>query len=197
MVMREEPTRRESYLLVRAPMTTVGKPCSPGTPAALLEFPTDVPRNRLGLARRLCDPKHPLTSRVAVNRLWQLCFGSGLVRTPEDFGSQGAPPTHPALLDWLAVEFVDSGWDVKAMLKLIMMSRTYRQSSEHPDPAIAVAELMRILVDEHNVAWTKAWKITRATLSYTNHTLLPEALETWSVDLLGRLLPRHLRDHLT
>ncbi len=140
MVMREEPRRRESYLLVRGAYDNRGEAVQPGTPAALLDFPTDVPRNRLGLARWLCDPKHPLTSRVAVNRLWQLCFGSGLVRTPEDFGSQGAPPTHPALLDWLAVEFVDSGWDVKAMLKLIMMSRTYRQSSEHPDPSIAVAD---------------------------------------------------------
>jgi len=108
----------------------------PGTPAALLDFPDDAPRNRLGLARWLSDPKHPLTSRVAVNRLWQICFGIGLVRTPEDFGSQGAPPTHPALLDWLAVELVESGWDVKSTLKLIMMSQTYRQSSEHPDRSL-------------------------------------------------------------
>jgi len=108
----------------------------PGTPAALLDFPDDAPRNRLGLARWLSDPKHPLTSRVAANRLWQVCFGTGLVRTPEDFGSQGAPPTHPALLDWLAVELVESGWDVKSTLKLIMMSQTYRQSSEHPDRSL-------------------------------------------------------------
>ncbi len=137
MVMREEPKRRTTFVLNRGAYDNHGESVVPGTPAALPAFPDDAPRNRLGLARWLCDPKHPLTSRIAVNRLWQICFGTGLVRTPEDFGSQGAAPTHPDLLDWLAVEFVESGWDVKRLLKLIMMSETYRQSSHHPNPQIA------------------------------------------------------------
>ncbi len=136
MVMRELPTRRPSYLLVRGAYDNHGSEVQPGTPAAFIPFPDDSPRNRLGLAKWLCDPHHPLTSRVAVNRLWQICFGSGLVRTPEDFGSQGEPPTHPELLDWLAVDFVESGWNQKRMLKQIMMSATYRQSSSHPDPKV-------------------------------------------------------------
>ncbi|WP_246146009.1 DUF1553 domain-containing protein [Rubripirellula lacrimiformis] len=134
MVMRELDTARPSHLLARGEYSMPGKVVQPGTPAALLPFPTDAPANRLGLADWLCDPRHPLTSRVAVNRLWQMLFGVGLVRTPEDFGSQGSPPSHPELLDYLAIEYIDSGWDTKAMLKRIMMSRTYRQSSRHPDP---------------------------------------------------------------
>ena len=136
MVMRELPQRRPSYLLLRGAYDQRGQSVQPGTPEALTPYPTDLPKNRLGLARWLIDPEHPLTSRVAVNRLWQLCFGRGLVRTPEDFGSQGEPPTHPELLDWLATEMINSGWDVKHMLKLIVMSDTYRRSSRHPDPGI-------------------------------------------------------------
>jgi hypothetical protein len=129
MVMREMDSPRQSYLLRRGAYDDRADPVDAGTPAALGPFPDDLPRNRLGLARWMTDPQHPLTSRVAVNRLWQLCFGVGLVRTPEDFGSQGDPPTHPELLDWLAVDFIESGWDIKRMLKQIMMSATYRQSS--------------------------------------------------------------------
>ncbi len=140
MVMRELPNRRKSHLLVRGAYDNHGPEVSPGTPAALTPFPDDAPLNRLGLAQWLCDPQHPLTSRVAVNRLWQICFGSGLVRTPEDFGSQGDPPTHPELLDWLAVDFVESGWDQKRMLKRIMMSATYRQSSRHPNPKVTQSD---------------------------------------------------------
>jgi hypothetical protein len=133
MVMRELPQRRQSYFLNRGAYDNRGEPVGPDTPAALIGFPDDAPRNRLGLARWLTRPDHPLTSRVAVNRLWQICFGAGLVRTPEDFGSQGEPPTHPELLDWLAVDLMDNGWDVKRAIKQIMMSATYRQSSHHPD----------------------------------------------------------------
>jgi hypothetical protein len=132
MVMRERPTKRSTFLLVRGAYDNHGPAVDPATPGALTGFPQDAPRNRLGLAQWLCNPAdiHPLTSRVAVNRLWQLCFGRGLVRTPEDFGSQGAPPTHPDLLDWMAVDFVESGWNVKRMLKQIMLSQTYRRSSQ-------------------------------------------------------------------
>jgi hypothetical protein len=93
-------------------------------------LPKDAPLNRLTLARWLVDPGHPLTSRVAVNRYWQTYFGIGLVKTQEDFGVQGEPPSHPELLDWLATEFVRTGWDVRAMQRLIVTSSTYRQSSK-------------------------------------------------------------------
>jgi hypothetical protein len=98
-------------------------------PAILPPLADERPRNRLTLARWLVQPGHPLTSRVAVNRFWQMYFGTGLVKTQEDFGVQGEPPSHPELLDWLATEFVRSGWDVRALQRLIVTSATYRQSS--------------------------------------------------------------------
>ena len=129
MVMQESENPRTTFVLERgaydAPTDSVG----PGTPASILPLPGDAPPNRLGLARWMTHPDNPLTSRVAVNRLWQLLFGEGLVRTPEDFGSQGALPTHPGLLDYLAVTFMDSGWDTKYLLRHIMLSATYRQSA--------------------------------------------------------------------
>ena len=129
MVMREMATPRETFRLERGAYDSPAESVEAGTPEALLPFPEDQPRNRLGLARWLTDPRHPLTSRVAVNRVWQQLFGQGLVRTPEDFGSQGASPTHQDLLDWLSYEFIDSGWDLKQLIKQIVMSATYRQSS--------------------------------------------------------------------
>ncbi|TWU22548.1 Planctomycete cytochrome C [Novipirellula galeiformis] len=134
MVMKELSEPKLSYLLERGVYDQRGEAVEPATPSILPNFPEDAPRNRLGLAQWLTRNDHPLTSRVAVNRLWQICFGEGIVRTPEDFGSQGAPPTHPELLDWLAVEFIENGWDIKRMLKRIVTSATYRQSSQNPDP---------------------------------------------------------------
>jgi hypothetical protein len=132
MVMREMKRRRPTYLLIRGAYDKRGPQVEPESPAIFPPSPKDAPRNRLGLAKWLTDPRHPLTSRVAVNRLWQLLFGDGLVRTPEDFGSQGQPPTHPELLDWLAADFMKHGWDVKRTLKQIVMSATYRQASSWP-----------------------------------------------------------------
>ena len=129
MVMRELPTPRQTYFLKRGAYDAPGDPVSPGTPDVFPPMAADAPRNRLGLARWLTDPGHPLTSRVAVNRFWQMVFGNGLVRTPEDFGRQGQPPTHPELLDWLANDFVEHGWDVKRLIKMLVMSATYQQSS--------------------------------------------------------------------
>ncbi len=129
MVMSEMSKPRETFVLGRGDYRNQTAKVTAGVPAVLNPLPADAPPNRLGLARWLVDPANPLTARVTVNRYWQMIFGTGLVRTSEDFGSQGEPPSHPALLDWLAVEFVESGWDVKALLKKIVMSAAYRQSS--------------------------------------------------------------------
>jgi hypothetical protein len=101
-------------------------------------MPKDFPRNRLGFAQWLVHPDHPLTARVAVNRYWQMYFGRGLVKTAEDFGNQGEMPSNPELLDWLAVYFVESGWNIKALQKMIVMSATYRQSSKPSEKAAAI-----------------------------------------------------------
>lgn len=131
-VMEEMAAPRLTYLLNRGaydqPITN--SLLQPVTFATLPPMKNELPRNRLGLARWLFQDDHPLTARVAVNRCWQMHFGIGLVKTAEDFGSQGERPSHPELLDWLAVKFRESGWDVKAMHKLILMSATYRQSSK-------------------------------------------------------------------
>jgi hypothetical protein len=129
MVMEEMTTPRKAHVLVRGQYDNPGEEVQPGVPTVFPPIPEDVPNNRLGFARWLVNPQHPLTARVAVNRIWQKYFGQGLVRTTEDFGSQGDRPSHPELLDWLAVDFVESGWNMKVMHRLIVMSATYRQSS--------------------------------------------------------------------
>jgi hypothetical protein len=128
-VMADVPKRRPTHILVRGDYRNLGKDVQPGVPAILGSLPTDTPPNRLALARWLVDPKHPLTARVAVNRLWQMIFGAGLVKTSEDFGVRGERPSHQELLDWLACEFVHSGWDIKHLMRLIVTSSVYRQSS--------------------------------------------------------------------
>jgi len=130
-VMQELPKekRRSTYVMVKGNFLERGEPVEPGVPDAFHHFPTDVPHNRLGVAQWLMHEDNPLTARVAVNRFWARIFGTGLVETEEDFGTQGELPSHPKLLDWLAVEFRESGWDIKRLLKLIVTSSTYRQSS--------------------------------------------------------------------
>jgi hypothetical protein len=130
MVMKELAKERPTYLLKRGSYDAPANRVERGTPASLPLFSAALPRNRLGLAQWLTDPGHPLTARVAVNRWWQTLFGRGLVSTPEDFGSQGQLPSHPELLDWLARELIDGGWDVKRVIRLIVTSATYRQSSD-------------------------------------------------------------------
>jgi hypothetical protein len=129
MVMQESATPHETHLLLRGAYDRPGDKVASGVPAALPPLPAGAANNRLGFAKWLVDPGNPLTARVAVNRFWQMYFGIGLVKTVEDFGSQGEWPSHPELLDWLATEFIRTGWDVKAMQKTIVMSATYRQSS--------------------------------------------------------------------
>src|SRR5438132_6751235 len=123
------PTPRETHVLIRGAYDRPGEKVTPALPAVLASSPMTDPANRLGLARWLVDPSNPLMARVTVNRFWQMYFGTGIVKTAEDFGSQGEPPSHPELLDWLATEFVRTGWDVRALQKIIVMSATYRQSS--------------------------------------------------------------------
>jgi len=130
MVMQDMPVPRETHLLLRGAYDRPGEKVEPGVPAILTPLPNDAPGNRLGLARWITDASNPLTARVAVNRFWQNAFGIGLVKTVEDFGSQGEWPENLDLLDWLATEFVRTGWDMKAIQKTIVMSATYRQTSK-------------------------------------------------------------------
>jgi len=138
MVMQEMPTPRETHVLIRGGYDAPGEKVEPGVPEQLLgAWPAGAPHNRLGLAQWLTKPDHPLTSRVVVNRFWQQLFGEGLVKTSDNFGMQGEWPSHPELLDWLAREFVDSGWNVKALMKRMVLSATYRQDSAASPELIA------------------------------------------------------------
>ena len=141
MVMDESHgPKRQTPMLNRGDFRQPGDLVEPGTPASLLPFPPGAPKNRLGLAQWLTAPKHPLTSRVQVNRLWTVFFGRGLVATPEDFGLQGRVPAQPDLLNWLAVHFMESGWNTKALCREIALSQTYRQSTTPSDKALFEAD---------------------------------------------------------
>ena len=143
MVMQDLPTPRDTFMLIRGEYNKKGAKVTAGVPAFLPPLPMGAPNNRLGLARWLTDPSHPLMSRVIVNRYWQMFFGTGLVKTVEDFGSQGELSSHPELLDWLAVEFSSTlpaggegpgvrgrrAWSVRDLIRMIVTSATYRQSS--------------------------------------------------------------------
>jgi hypothetical protein len=128
-VMSDLDTARKTFVLNRGNYDAPGKEVEPGTPASLLPFPADYPRNRLGLSQWLFHPGNPLTARVFVNRIWMELFGKGLVKSAADFGMQGALPSHPALLDWLAVDIREHGWNIKRLVKQMVMSATYRQSA--------------------------------------------------------------------
>lgn len=130
LVMQERTEPRGAYVLERGEYERRGEQVYPQTPAALPPMAADAAPNRLSLAKWLLSSEHPLTARVTINRFWQNVFGTGIVKTAEDFGTQGIPPVHPELLDWLATEFIASGWDVQQMLKLMLTSATYRQSAQ-------------------------------------------------------------------
>ena len=130
MIMEELDTIKPAYILARGVYDAKRERVNRGTPTAILEFSDELPKNRLGLATWLFDKRNPLTSRVLVNRYWQMLFGQGIVSSPEDFGNQGAIPSHPELLDWMSTAFINSGWDMKQLVKMMVMSSTYRQSSK-------------------------------------------------------------------
>ena len=145
MVMQEMPKRRRTYVLDRGEYNLYKEEVFPDVPKTILSMPKNLPLNRLGLAKWLTLPDHPLTARVTVNRYWQMYFGRGLVKTAGDFGNQGDMPSHPELLDWLAISFIESGWNVKALQKLIVMSATYRQRS-NLSPQLMAADPENILL---------------------------------------------------
>jgi hypothetical protein len=130
-VMRElgNQQRRETHVLIKGNFLTKGPPVEPGVPSSFHSSPNEVDLDRMGMARWLVDAENPLTARVAANRIWAILFGRGLVATEEDFGTQGDLPSHPQLLDWLATEFSERGWDVKRLIRILVTSSTYRQSA--------------------------------------------------------------------
>jgi hypothetical protein len=149
MVMKDSSWKRPTYILIRGNYDAHGEPVDIGLPPVI--FPFDSNRygtNRLALARWLFDPKHPLTARVFVNRMWQEFFGRGLVKTSGDFGMQGEMPSHPELLDWLAVDFRENGWNIKRLIKQMVMSATYKQSS--------VVSEKKLATDPENILLSRA-----------------------------------------
>jgi hypothetical protein len=130
MITKDLPQGRPSFIRKRGIYDQYGEEVKAGVPASLPPLPKKTPNNRLAFSKWLVSSDHPLTARVTINRYWQLFFGRGLVKTPEDFGTQGDLPSHPKLLDWLAATFIEEQWDIKKTLKRIVMSHTYRQSSK-------------------------------------------------------------------
>ena len=145
MVLQERKQPRDTHILVRGVWDKKGEKVSHSVPASVAPWPEGLARDRRGLAKWITSRENPLTARVLVNHLWQMCFGAGLVRTPDDFGVQGQRPSHPELLDWLAVDLMDSGWDVKAMLRRIVTSAAYRRDSRAPAEAVARDPQNRLL----------------------------------------------------
>ena len=145
LISRENAEVKQAFMLDRGEYDKKGQPVDRDTPAAFPKFGDDLPRDRLGFAKWLTAEKHPLTARVAVNRFWQQVFGTGIVKTSEDFGFQGDPPSHPELLDWLATDFVENNWDVRRLMKMIVMSSTYRQTSFISQEALSADPQNRLL----------------------------------------------------
>lgn len=145
LVMQEKPEAAKAHILDRGEYDQKTEEVNPGLPAFLPKLAGEFEPNRLGLAKWLVHPEHPLTARVTVNRMWQELFGTGLVKSSEDFGVQGESPSHPELLDWLAITFIESGWDVKALYKKMLMSRTYRQDSASTPEMLAMDSENRLL----------------------------------------------------
>lgn len=144
-VMQEMKKPKKTHVLIRGQYDNPGEQVFPKTPESILPFPKDLPKNRLGLAKWLTHPDHPLTARVAVNRMWQNFFGVGLVKTTEDFGSQGEVPVNQALLDWLSIQFIESNWNVKDLIRLMVTSASYRQDSRATPEALAKDPENRLL----------------------------------------------------
>lgn len=130
MVMEEMEPQRKSYILERGEYDKHGDEVQRGVPDKILNFSPNYPKNRLGLSKWLFDKNNPLTARVAVNRYWQMIFGKGLVSTTNDFGNQGSLPSHPELLDWLSIDFMESGWNLRSLIRKMVSSNTYKQSSK-------------------------------------------------------------------
>ena len=152
LIMRELPAPRQAYIHLGGDFLRKGAPVDPGVPGVLQPLETAAARpNRLDLARWLVDRRNPLTARVTVNRVWQKYFGKGIVDTENDFGTQGDKPTHPELLDWLALEFMDKGWSQKALHRLIVTSATYRQASVARKDAAAVDPDNRLLARQNRL----------------------------------------------
>jgi hypothetical protein len=149
LVLRELETPRETHVLLGGSFLARGERVERDVPAVLHPWPDDLPRTRLGLAEWLCDPRNPLTARVAVNRLWGQVFGRPLVTTPDDFGTRGELPSHPELLDWLAVEFVEGGWSTKHVLRLLVTSAAWRQDSRVDARALERDPLNVLLARAH------------------------------------------------
>ncbi len=145
MVMKEMEKPRKTFILKRGQYDQYGERVYPNVPENVFRFPDSLEKNRLGLAKWVTSKSNPLTARVAVNRYWKNLFGTGIVRTVEDFGNQGEMPSHPELLDWLATQFVESGWDVKKLIKLMVMSNTYQQSSIAGKALLKLDKMNRLL----------------------------------------------------
>ena len=161
MVLAERKEPRETNVLVRGVWDKKGDVVQRDVPAAIAPWPAGMARDRIGLAKWLTSKENPLTARVFVNQVWQMLFGAGLVRTPDDFGLQGQRPTHPELLDWLAVDFMENGWDVKKLIKLIVTSETYQQSSDRTDSA----DPLNLLLSRGPRFRLPAWMIRDAALA--------------------------------
>jgi len=161
MVLAERKQPRDTHVLVRGVWDKKGDVVQRDVPAAIAPWPKGVARDRLGLAKWITSKDNPLTARVFVNHVWQMLFGAGLVRTPDDFGLQGQRPTHPELLDWLAVDFMESGWDVKRLIKTIVTSETYQQASDRTDPS----DPMNLLLSRGPRFRLPAWMIRDAALA--------------------------------